>query len=163
MINPLPFGVMIKIVNNALDAANTSSLQTVDLTGSQSFILNWLCDNKDSRICQRDIEQRFNMRHPTVSGILKRLSEKDFIEICPDETDRRQKLILVNDKALTVNQQITSMLLANQDALLEELSDSERELLMLSLEKIVSKIKNTCCSHPEHNSRCSDYFKEVSE
>ncbi|MBQ3403878.1 MAG: MarR family transcriptional regulator [Oscillospiraceae bacterium] len=163
MTNRLPFGVMIKIVSNALDSANISSLKAMELTGSQSFILNWLCEHRDSRICQRDIEQRFNLRHPTVCGILRRLEKNDFIEICPDEEDRRQKLILVKEKALIEKQQIDSILLSNEDAILEGLSEQEQEALLSALEKIVSNIKNPCCSQGGTASRNHNCIKEVNE
>ena len=88
-------GYKMKLLSNAFHRALNNALTESGLTGAQSFILGYLFHTKDSPPCQHDIETEFNITHPTVTGILKRLQEKGYVEFRPDEADRRLKRIVI--------------------------------------------------------------------
>ena len=46
----------------------------------------------------RDLEAKFDLTHPTVSGILSRLEAGGYLELKPDEHDRRFKRIFLLPK-----------------------------------------------------------------
>ncbi len=79
----------------------TNALADLDLTGAQGMIIGYLSFSKEPP-CPRDIEEAFQLSHPTVSGLLNRLEKKGFIALRPDEKDRRCKRIFILDKGRQV-------------------------------------------------------------
>ena len=53
--------------------------QEMELTAMQSYVLRYLHDRAGEVVYPKDIEQRFHLTHPTVSGLLARLEVKGFI------------------------------------------------------------------------------------
>ena len=71
----------------------------VDLTAMQSYVLRYLHEHRGEVVYPKDLEQRFHLTHPTVSGLLARLESKGFIVCTPDPDDRRCKRIAATEKA----------------------------------------------------------------
>ena len=55
----------------------------------QSFLLGYLNAAGGTPPCQQDIAERFNIKHPTATGLLSRLCEKGFVEFAADKYDGR--------------------------------------------------------------------------
>lgn len=66
---------------------------------SQVRIVNYLVDNYDKDICQKDIENFTNYGKVTVSGILDTLEKKKIIERIPSVEDGRKKYVKLKDDA----------------------------------------------------------------
>lgn len=73
--------------------------QEMELTAMQSYVLRYLHDRAGEVVYPKDIEQRFHLTHPTVSGLLARLEAKGFIVCTPDPDDRRCKRVTATEKA----------------------------------------------------------------
>ena len=73
--------------------------QEMELTAMQSYVLRYLHDRAGEVVYPKDIEQRFHLTHPTVSGLLARLEVKGFIVCAPDPDDRRCKRVSATEKA----------------------------------------------------------------
>lgn len=139
-------GHKIKVINNAYSRTMNNSLAEWDLTGSQSFILNYIayCDNFP---CQHDIETKFNIKHPTATGILKRLAEKEYVTFIPDKNDKRLKRIVITDSGRAVSFSTRSSL-DNVEAMLSSvLTEEELETLNMLLDKLVIQAHNHFNSH----------------
>ena len=91
------YGYLLKVLSGCMKASMDNALASMDLTSAQGHIMGYLAQRSQPP-CSRDIEETFHMSHPTVSGLLSRLEKKDFIELRPDETDRRCKRIYVLPK-----------------------------------------------------------------
>jgi len=141
-----------KLVSKHCEKAIGNITREVDLTHVQSFILGYIHEHKDSEICQRDIEHKFNITHPTVTGILKRLEEKGFITCVPSEKDRRFKIIKETDKAEKLHVTITNAIENAENEVTSCLTDDEKETLSALLDKILSSIYSDCCSASKENS-----------
>ena len=72
-------------------------LEYLDLTGPQMDVLFYLINSQDreSEVTAKELEQMFRVSNPTMSGILKRLEKKGFIERTPGKLDKRNKQIRV--------------------------------------------------------------------
>ena len=68
-----------KRINDAMISYANNELKELDLTFSQMEVISFLIENKDKKIYQKDIERYFNLSHPTVIGLLKRLKTKELI------------------------------------------------------------------------------------
>ena len=53
-------------------------------------------------VFQKDIERELDLSNPTVTGILKRLEEKEMIKRIPSSEDARYKCLTLTDKGLDV-------------------------------------------------------------
>ena len=131
-------GQKIKIISNTFSRAVNCATADLGLTGPQSFILGFLLVHRDDPPCQHDIETKFNLKHPTVTGILQRLEEKGMVTFSPDENDKRMKRIRITEDGISLGASTAAVLDSTEAALTSDLSDDELAELNLLLDKIVS-------------------------
>ena len=129
-----------KMISNSVDRAINRTMAEFGLTSSQAFILGYIHRNRGNHICQRDIENNFNIKHPTATGILHRLEEKGLITCIPFPTDRRYKIITETDKALALHLKVKNQIESVESAALAGLTDSEHEMLCVLLDKVIAKV-----------------------
>ena len=111
----------------------------MDLTSAQGHIMGYLFHRK-SPPCPKDIEERFHLTHPTVSGLLARLEKKGFIELRPDENDRRCKRIYVLPKGNECYVQMHQTILQMEGKLVSGFSAEEKTLFSAFLERAVNNM-----------------------
>ena len=97
----------------------------MELTSAQGRIMGFLAMRKDPP-CAKDIEEEFNLSHPTVSGILSRLEKKDFIEFRPDPQDKRCKRIYMLPKGTDCNERIYHAIQENERLIVSGFSQEEK-------------------------------------
>ena len=93
--------------------------------------------------CPKDIEEAFHLSHPTVSGLLSRMEKKGFVELRPDENDRRCKRIYVLPKGIECQQQIWQTILDIEQQLVSGFSPEEMELLSKLLDRAIDNMGNS--------------------
>lgn len=86
-------GPRLRYLNNRITQYMDQQFLALDLTSTQSFLLHHLSLHEQEAVYPKDLEKRFHLTHPTVSGVLQRLEAKNFIIIEPDKADRRCKRI----------------------------------------------------------------------
>lgn len=99
-------GKYIKMFNNLLDSKANHDFRRWDLTSSQFSIISYLMDHKDEKTMQRDLEQTFRLKNPTVTGILNLLEDKGLIQRIQNPTDRRSNFIVLTEKSLKLESEI---------------------------------------------------------
>jgi DNA-binding MarR family transcriptional regulator len=133
-------GLIFRRLSHAAKKETDNNLKRLDLTMSQGLVLEYLNNTHDEELTQRGIEQHFNLQHPTVSGILKRLEKKGFITTSVNKSDRRVKNICLTDKARKME------LIARQDkkqmddTLVKGLTTSEIETLRGLLQRVLKNV-----------------------
>jgi len=136
-IDDKPIGFKFKLINEAARKAVNDSLREKGLTFSQMSILLYLTDTcSDGSVKLKDIEQYFNLKHPTVIGLVDRLAAKGMVVTWTDTEDRRCTRV-----ALSVKQQDIKAILHDHHAYLDSifekgLSASEKEQLSHLLTKV---------------------------
>ena len=100
-----------KRINDALISYVNNELRDLDLTFSQMEVLQLLFERKGENIYQKDIEKHFNLSHPTVIGILKRLQAKDLVKVKRIEEDKRKRNIVLTDKVDYLEEKMFSKIL----------------------------------------------------
>lgn len=98
-------GSKLKVINNSFRRIADESTHELGITGMQSFLLGYLLCNEGDPPCQRDIESKFNIKHPTATGLLQRLGDKGFVEFRPDRYDGRLKRIVITEAGKAAAQQ----------------------------------------------------------
>lgn len=97
-------GMKLKIIVNSIDAKFNRRNAAFGLTSSQAHMLAYIVRHQGSAVGFQDLEAFFNLRHPTVTGIVQRLEEKGFVICTQDNADRRKKHILPTEKSLNLLQ-----------------------------------------------------------
>ena len=119
------YGHLARVLHACTDQAMTAALAQMELTAAQSHILCYITYRK-SPPCARDIEEAFQLSHPTVSGILSRLEQKEFIEMRPDALDRRCKRIYIREKGLEVDEIMHQTVRSTEERMVQGFTEEEK-------------------------------------
>ena len=117
----------------------------MDLTSTQSHILRYLSENEDKVIYPKDIERRFGLTHPTVSGVLQRLEAKQYIVCSADPDDRRCKRVSLTDEARQYLQEIARFFSSLEQTITRGMTDDEVRLLQRLLEQASENLTQSFC------------------
>ena len=69
-------GPRLRYLNNRITQYMDQQFLALDLTSTQSFILHHLSLHEHEAVYPKDLEKRFHLTHPTVSGVLQRLTDR---------------------------------------------------------------------------------------
>lgn len=142
------YGHRVRILHWCIDQIMSAALAQMDLTASQGRVMGYLAHRKEPP-CARDVEEEFQLSHPTVSGILSRLEKKYFIEFRPDERDKRCKRIHVLPKGLEYDQRMHQVIRENEERIVQGFTEEEQELFASFLERAILNMGGCSCSHKQ--------------
>ena len=138
------YGHRVRILHRCIDQIMSIALTQMALTAAQSRVMGYLAHQKEPP-CSRDVEEEFQLSHPTVSGILSRLEKKEFIEFRPDPQDRRCKRIYVLEKGWEHIEQIHRLIRENEERIVQGFSDAEKAQFASLLERAISNMGGSPC------------------
>ena len=145
------YGKRVRILHWCIDQIMSNALSQMDLTASQSRVMGYLAYRKEPP-CARDVEEEFQLTHPTVSGILSRLEKKDFIEFRPDEQDKRCKRIYVLPKGRQCAQRMHQVILNNEEQIVQGFTEEEKLQFASLLERAILNMGGSPCQkHKEED------------
>ena len=151
---PPRYGHYIRLLHSATDQAMTGALASMDLTAAQGHIMGFIT-HRPQPPCPRDVEEAFRLSHPTVSGLLSRLEKKGFIELRPDEKDRRVKRIYVLPKGQELNETMHATILASEAKLTAGFTDEEKEQFAQLLQRAIRNVGAHPC-HRKHKEETTE-------
>lgn len=134
-------GRIVKIISIYNEKFLNKKFQELDLTTSQARVLGYLFNNQDRNITTRDLEKHFDLSHPTLVGIIKRLHEKNFINYKDDPNDKRCKYIEITVKTIKTSIRAKKILDLSEEVMSSGLSKEEIE----NFKRISSKIFDNIC------------------
>ena len=137
-------GPRLRMLHWYVDHAITQELAQMELTSAQGQIIGFLSRSKQAP-CPKDIEDAFRLTHPTVSGLLRRLEKKGFIQILPDEQDRRCKRIHLLAKGQECNCRIRSVIEQTEAKLVRDFLPQQKEELICLLDMAIKNMGDGCC------------------
>ena len=100
-----------------------------------------LITHSNETVCSRDIENHFDLTHPTVCGILKRLESKGMIYNKQSEMDKRVKNIFITEKTKKLDENIHALIKENENKITDILSENEHDFLKIILKKMYGRLK----------------------
>lgn len=128
--------ILIKKSSLQFDKYSNQLLAQHDLTASQFKIMLALY-HADKVVCQGDIEEKFNMTNPTVTGLVQKLEAKGLITRVPKAEDRRVKQLVLTQYALDRKEEMLSIEQYLENLMTKRLSPEEKEQLCILLEKLI--------------------------
>ena len=138
------YGHLIRVLENCTDQAMNNALASMDLTAAQGHIMGFVT-HRQIPPCARDIEEAFQLSHPTVSGILSRLEQKGFIEMRPDEQDRRCKRIYILQKGLQLDETMHQTIHATEEKLVQNFTEEEQAQFAAFLQRAIDNLGGHPC------------------
>ena len=138
------YGRLIRILQNCSDQTMNNALASMELTGAQGCIIGFI-NHREEPPCAKDIEEAFQLSHPTVSGLLARLEKKGFIEFRPDESDRRFKRIYILEKGRQLHETVHTAIRNNDERLVQDFSEEEKELFHALLLRAIHNMGESPC------------------
>ncbi len=142
MKSSVPLGLLIKKINTSFETETNKALSKLNLTRSQLEILMYIeyQSKRNIEVNQINIEKEFNLKNPTVTGILNRLEEKKYIQRIKSEKNARFKKIIITDTAneiLTQGHQHGRLM---DEKVISCLTKTEYQELIKILSKIIDNI-----------------------
>lgn len=101
---------------------------------------------RDNEVFQKEIEEEFNLRRSTVTGIVKLMEEKGLITRTVYKIDARVKKVRLTEKGIDLEKNLFKDIIDYDKMLTKNLTDEELD----NLEKIIKKI----------NFNLEEHFKE---
>ncbi|QUW22614.1 winged helix DNA-binding protein [Sporosarcina sp. Marseille-Q4063] len=114
-----------------------AQLAPFNLTSSQWAILHFILLEGAHTIS--DVSIYHNVERPTITKMVQRLTELDYVEAQPGE-DKRTRFIRLSENGQAVCEQVQERLSAYQSYLLEEIPEADQLLVADVLRKISARI-----------------------
>lgn len=110
-------------------------------TPTQMQILEYIIENEEQEIYQRDLEKILNLRRATVSEVLKTMEKNHLVERVIDTMDARSKKIILNADAKELFQSKQRQIQQIEKIMLEGIEPKELEIFSNILDKMKENIK----------------------
>ena len=136
-------GRMFKIIHTSLRTKENKKLIEKNLTSSQMDILVFIAkeENEKKEINQVDIERHFSLTNPTVTGLLNRLQEKNFIKRLPSKKDARFNSISLTKYGKNFMKDCQDDVENFEKILIGNLDNNEQEELIRLLGKVLKSVE----------------------
>ena len=142
-----PVGRRIKIINNLMKRSMDKFFgQRPDrATLMHTWILGFLQNRQDAGkdTFQKDIETEFSINRSTTSEMLKLMCKNGMISRVPVDYDARLKKIVLTEKSLKFNQELSRKMNELDKILIKGLSESEVETFLKLFDKIIDNLNES--------------------
>lgn len=130
--------ILVKKSSLLFDKLSNQLLTPYDLTGSQFKILMVLYQSPVGSVRQTDIEVKFAMTNPTVTGLVQKLEAKDLVKRMPHPDDKRSKVLILTDRALEMKDELLTLADIQERQMTKNLTTAECDQLASLLTKMLS-------------------------
>lgn len=131
--------VSVRRIIRAVDLQSRMLLQQHGLTGPQLAVLKMLSEMGEVSVGQ--LATRVHLSQGTVTGILDRLSRREFVHRQRSGVDKRRMLVQVTPKAAQVIRDAPSLLQEHFVREFSKLADWEKSQILSSLQRIVAMME----------------------
>lgn len=139
MMDNARISILIKKSSLVFDKISNQLLMPYDLTGSQFKILMVLYKTPDCSVRQADLEAKFSMANPTVTGLVQKLEAKDLVKRIPHPEDKRSKVLILTERAKKMREELLALADSLENQMTANLTEEEYGQLALLLTKMLSE------------------------
>ena len=130
----------MRILHWCCDQTMTEALNNMGLTASQGRLMAFLAHRGEQPTYAKDVEAEFHLSHPTVSGLLSRLEQKDFLELKTDPNDRRSKRIVISEKGMACHERMHAGIRENESHIVQGFSEEEKAQFAQFLQRAIDNV-----------------------
>lgn len=132
-------GKYIQIVSRQLKRNMDETLSQYNVTGVQSMIIGYIYrKSKKGEVFAKDIEEEFEMRKATVTGIIQLMETNGFIIRTAKQEDSRLKSIELTPKALEIEKVAQRQISIQEKKIVKNMTKEEQKNFLQML-KTASK------------------------
>lgn len=135
-----PYMDLFQIIGLKLKKRADESIKELGLTSQQGKVIDYIYENQNNHIIQKDIADRFHLRGASVTSMLQGLEQKGFIERKIPVNNERQKNIYVLPKAVELIEEFNNSFQKVEHEIAQTLNDEEKQILKKLLIKINESI-----------------------
>lgn len=129
--------ILIKKTALAIEKLSNQVLAPYELSNAQYKIMMMLYRNPDKTVRQADIEEKFSLTNPTVTGIIQNLEKKGLIQRIQNPNDKRSKLLCLTAKSYEIRDELEQLGESLESQVTEQLTEQECEHLCVLLKKML--------------------------
>lgn len=137
----IPFGRLIHIISRKLKQQHRLEGEDQDLTPIQRHVL-WhiLLETLHRDLYQKDIEEEFQIRRSTATGILQLMEKNGFIRRESVKKDARLKQIIPTKKAEALREKILEDIFQREKKMTKGIEEEDLKLCRKVLEQILENL-----------------------
>ena len=135
----LKIGVEIKKLNNTVHRAITyyAKMSGMDeVTLMHGWIIQYLYENREKEVFQKDIEQQFSICRSTVTNIIQLMEKKVYIARESVGHDARLKKVILTEKGRETHDKMECLAWQLDEQLISGISEAEMEVFLDVMNKI---------------------------
>ena len=136
-------------INIQLEQSGNRAMAQKGLTAIQAHILLYILDHSDRGISLTDIHREF----AAMSGLVKRLREKDYVRVEPCARDDRKKILFGTDKGKEAREFLDRAICEAQNQLYSGFSPEELAMLDRLQKKMLRNLSALTQNHSKEVSK----------
>ena len=132
-------GVEIKKLNNTVHRAIAYYAKMAgmdEVTLMHGWIIQYLYENREKEVFQKDIEQQFSICRSTVTNIIQLMEKKGYIARESVGHDARLKKVVLTEKGVETHDKMECLAWHLDKQLVEGISEKEMEVFFSVMNKI---------------------------
>ena len=142
-------GKYIQIVSRQLKRNMDETLSQYNVTGVQSMVIGYIYKkSQKGEVFAKDIEEEFDMRKATVTGIIQLMETNGLIERKAKEGDSRLKSIVLTPKSLEIKKVVKKQIDIEEKNIVNEMTKEEQKQFLELLKRASSNLEN--CKKDAH-------------
>lgn len=132
----------ITLINQRMKQLLTERLQPYQITPQQARLIGFVGTKQEQGQAsyQRDIEEEFELRGPSITSLLQGLERKGFITRRADPSDERLKQVTVLPKGLDLLHDFEAVFAQIDEQLMQGFSPEQRRKLAQALEHMAQNL-----------------------
>ncbi|MBE9914421.1 MarR family transcriptional regulator [Paenibacillus donghaensis] len=135
-----PYLDLFQIIGLKLKKRADESIKELGLNAQQGKIIDYIYQNQDKNIIQKDLADRFHVRGASITSMLQGLEKRGFIERKIPASNERQKNIYVLPKAVELIEDFNASFQSVEDEIVQALTAEEKRTLKEMLIKINERL-----------------------
>ncbi len=140
-------GMLHNLFRRQMACMTEKSENAAQMTGMQAMIVHHLIMHEgEGDIFQKDLENVFQMRRSTATGMLQLMEQHGIIRREPVEHDGRLKRLVLTDQARAMNERINERMQEMELLLRQGITEDELKGWFAVCEKIRSNLEQYQCS-----------------
>lgn len=140
-------------INIQLEQSGNRATAQKGLTAIQAHILLYILDHSDRGISLTDIHREFGYSMAAMSGLVKRLREKDYVRVEPCARDDRKKILFGTDKGKEAREFLDRAICEAQNQLYSGFSPEELATLDRLQKKMLQNLSTLTQNHSKEVSK----------